>query len=463
MRIVRHTVAMKTRQCVETLCVVMLFFAVCGLAQAQDVAQSAVPMGSVNGTIVASDTQRPVRFASVTLTPVSPPKPKLPSEDEKKKNGDDMASAMKALGSLMSSVTMLTAQTGLDGTFTVEGVAPGDYYISATAPGYISPVAVAMEKASPGAKGKALLAGVPTVHVEAGRTARGDETLERGAAVSGTVVYDDGSPAAGVAVAVKAVDEDDKKAEKKAKKKDDDDLDDDTMAMMPLVMSAAMSERVTGMTDDRGRFRLAGIAPGNYRLQATVGAVKTISMRAGVMDVAAMSRATPLLIYAPATLHTKDATTLTLKPGDERADIEIRADLAGLHTVSGRVASAVDHHALNAGTVVLVDSADKNFKRTTGIDKDGNFKVTYVPSGTYTLTVSDGADTEPSKKKPGAAFGGMMRFASTTTLKSYEDASQPLIVAASDVAGLSVECKESAKVKKDVDLNQLFGGADKDE
>ena len=49
-----------------------------------------------------------------------------------------------------------------------------------------------------------------------------------------------------------------------------------------------------------------------------------------------------------------------------------------------------------------------------------------------------------------------MNFATTHTLKSYEDASQPVIVNTSDVTGVNVELKESKTVKKDVDMNELF-------
>ena len=48
-----------------------------------------------------------------------------------------------------------------------------------------------------------------------------------------------------------------------------------------------------------------------------------------------------------------------------------------------------------------------------------------------------------------------MSFASTHTLKSYDNASQQLIVDATDVTGVHVELKESKTVKKDFDMNDL--------
>jgi hypothetical protein len=416
----------------------------CPLTYAQQAADAG-PAGVVTGVITCGDTQRPARFASVTLAPVSTPKPKLPRDSDKAGDKDDPAVAMKMLGSMMSSMTMLQAQTGLDGSYTVEGVPPGDYYLSANAPGYVSPVLAAMQAAAPGATGKSRFAGVPVVHVEANHTARGDFSLERGAAVSGVVTYDDGSPAMAVTVMLQSVDAD--------KKKSGSDMeDDDFLSMMPLMMGNANAGGIAATTDDRGHFRLAGTAPGEYRLMATIAGSKGFSMRGGVIDTSSL-HATPLLVYAPSALHKKDATTFTLKLGDERTDIEVRADLSGMHTVSGRVASIVDHHLLNAGTVTLVDTTDKDFNRSGTVDHKGNFLVSYVPSGTYTLTVTDGADTEPAKKAAGTA---LMRFAAPKTVRSYEEGSQPLIVATSDVVGVSVELKESKTVKKDFDMNDLM-------
>ena len=112
---------------------------------------------------------------------------------------------------------------------------------------------------------------------------------------------------------------------------------------------------------------------------------------------------------------------------------------------------------MNSGTVTLTDTTDKKVKRTGSVDATGGFTVSFVPPGTYALEVSDGADKEAAKQKAGAP--ALVRFTAMKTVKSYEDASQPLIVAASDVTGVSVELKESKTVKKEMDLNQLFGGA----
>jgi len=116
------------------------------------------------------------------------------------------------------------------------------------------------------------------------------------------------------------------------------------------------------------------------------------------------------------------------------------------------VASAEDHHGLNSGSVKLEDAQDKEFSRTAGVDANGNFVVTFVPPGTYNLTVSDAADTEPSKKEQ----TGLVKFAMDHTLRSYQEGKQSVIVGDNDVTGLSFELAPAKTTKKDPDLNELM-------
>jgi len=402
--------------------------------------QTAAPAaaGTVSGVITCGDTQRPARFAGVTLMPVPEDKPPAKGMSQKEMEADP-AAAMKQVTAQMGSMTMLQGQTGLDGSYTIANVPAGDYYLSPTAPGYVSSLAAAQAAASPGATGKKLYAGVPIVHVEANRMARGDVTLDRGAAVFGTVAFDDGAPAGKVVVVLQKVE---------AAKSEDST----SVAAVDMAMMFAGLGTNSAFADDRGRYRLAGIAPGDYMVKVTVQTGATFSIRNGQVETGALFQASPILVYSPGTLHKKEATKLTLGAGEEKGDVNITVNLTGMHSVSGTVASAVDHHALNAGTVTLTDTTDTDFKRTAAVDSTGAFTVTYVPPGTYTLEVSGGADTEPVKKKATGAFVG---FASVHTLKSYDSASQQLIVDATDVTDVHVELKESKTVKKDFDMNSL--------
>jgi hypothetical protein len=414
-----------------TAFLLMVSGAVC-TAQTGAAAPSA---GSVEGTIVFGDTQRPARFAKVSLTPVKNDSGDSLSALTKKKDGD--VNPSQIMGALMSGITLLSTQTDLEGHYQLADVAPGDYYVMAVVPGYVTPGMSTDLLEAPSLKG------VPTVHVEASRAARADETLERGATVSGRVVYDDGSPVTAVTVQMVST-----------KKKDKSDAKDVNPGQ--LMMAQMNGGLKIASTDDRGAFRIAGLLPGEYLVKVEVALAGNQAIRGGVINLNSFRGASKMTVYAPATQHEADAAKLELKRGEETGDIEIKVNLAGTHTVSGRLASATDHHLLNQGTITLVDTSDKTLSRSGSVQPDGSFSILYVPNGSYTLNVTEAADTVPAAKKKAT---GLMNFAQDKVVKSYEPVTVTEIVADHDVLGVSLEAKESDKVKPEVDLNGIFGGA----
>ena len=149
-------------------------------------------------------------------------------------------------------------------------------------------------------------------------------SLERGAVLAGSIQWDDGSPASGVQVAAQ-----------------------------PAPATGAGSATITagppngsgfgrpggfpgygngGQTDDRGRFRLSGLAPGQLR-PARERAVSVPQPPNG-------SRFVPLAtlnVYAPDKLRQTEAAVFALVAGEERADLAVVLGLGGMHTVSGQV------------------------------------------------------------------------------------------------------------------------------
>ena len=201
-----------------------------------------------------------------------------------------------------------------------------------------------------------------------------------------------------------------------------------------------------------GTFASRDFGPGDYVVKAMFLTNTQFAMQGGVMNLNAGTASTPLTIYAPATFHKAEAKAVTLHTAEDRGDEEVTIKLSGLRTVSGRVASLEDHHGLNSGTVKLEDAQDKEFTRSASVDANGSFSVTFVPPGTYNLTVSGGADTEPSKKEP----TGLLKFSMNHTLRSYEVGKQSVIVGDNDVTGLSIELAPAKTTTKDLDLNELI-------
>jgi hypothetical protein len=405
------------------------------LFRAASVAQtaSAPATGIVTGHVTCGDTQRPAKFAHVVLFGV----PGQITEQPKADPDADMATQMAAVASAfkaLGAVKMVQAQTGTDGAYVAADVAPGDYYLFATASGYITPMEQVSALMAAGADMKKTLPGVPVVHVAAERTSSGDVTMERGAAISGSVLWDDGSPVTGAIMAVVSA-----KGEQKPP---------------PQFNILALANVLGGLsiTDDLGHFRLSGLMPGDYLVKATIQAGQQTAL-GGTMNLSKMMANTPLVVYAPAAFHQANAKAVTLHTAEDLRDQQVTLNLAGLHSVSGRIASAEDHHGINSATVRVQSEQDKDFVRSGSVDAAGNFTVTYLPPGNYTLKVSGAEDTEPAKKdekkKP-------KLFTEDTTLRSYLPGKMSVIVTDSDVTGQNLELALDKNPKKEPDLSKMF-------
>jgi hypothetical protein len=414
-----------------TLIAATIFF---GYSSSAQQPSTATPGGTVTGHVTCSDTQRPARFAGVMLLGV-PKDAAAPPKLDDNADATQVAAVMKAT---MGGMNLVQTQTGMDGGFTANNVAPGDYYVFASVAGYVQPTNIVRAAVDAGADVSKAIPGVPIVHVAAERSAQADVTADRGAAISGRVLWDDGAPVPHAIVMTVST-----------KAKED--------KLPPQFNMLAISGGLGGgglmaISDDLGRFRIAGLAPGDYLVKVTFATNSQFAMQGGVMNLNAVGASTPLTIYAPAAFHKAEAKAVTLHTAEDRGDEEVTIKLAGMRTVSGRVTSLEDHHGLNSGTVKLEDSQDKEFFRTAGVDANGNFTVTFVPPGTYNLTVNGGADTEPSKKEP----TGLVKFSMDHTLRSYQDGKQSVIVGDNDVTGLSIELAPAKTTKKDLDLNDLI-------
>ena len=411
-------------------------------AQAQQ-AVSAVGTGSVTGHVTCRDTQRPARFAHVVLFGV----PAVVTETKKVDPAADAAAQMAVMADAMKMITntaMVQVQTGVDGSYTATDVAPGDYYLFATAPGYIAPTAQVQAMIQAGADAKKPLPGVPIVHVRAEHPSAGDVTMVRGAAISGSILWDDGSPVSGAIMLVVPAKGEAKTAPPQF-----------GMLAVAGIMSALMN-----ISDDQGHFRLSGLPPGDYLVQATIQEGQQTGLGAS-MNVAKLMAAKPLVVFAPAAFHKADAKPVTLRGDQELRDQQVTLNLIGLHSVSGHVTSVEDHHGINSGVVKLQDSQDKDFVRSGSLDAAGGFTVTYVPAGTYNMTVVDAEDTEPAKKTGKEKIGiAALLGGDDKTIRSYKDGKLSVIVTDSDLTGRDVTLTVDKNPQAAPDYSKIFGGDD---
>lgn len=351
----------------------------------------------VTGRVVCADTQRAARFANVVLVPAAP-------------EGEGGGRGGRA-----------SARTDLDGNFLIPNVPPGEYYVTAALSGYINEAPIlqaALANASPSAN--SIPAGVPKIRVSAGGSSA-QLSLERGGVLAGTVQWDDGSPAAGVGIGTVPV-----------------------PAAAGAGTAAAGSAFGSGagfgggfgngfsgsQTDDRGHFRLSGIAPGTYWLRASV--------QAPAPAVTAERRTFPhnlnLAVYAPDRFRRTEAAAVTVAAGEERNDLSITMHLAALHSVSGTVSSAGG--PVRSGTVTLTDSTDGALNRTGNVNADGTFLVPYLPPGNYNLraAVSSG---------PLILARGQLPGTGSATVR-FDPLEESLTVADSDITGLSLNVAVAA-------------------
>jgi hypothetical protein len=371
--------------------------------------------GAVTGQVTCADTNAPARFAGVTLERV-PEEQSASSEKEKQDTG-----------------TNVTATTDLDGRFELDKVAVGRYYVLGSMAGYLNPLARFDQEqlhAMSEETRKELSKIVPIVDVEAGQAAAVTLRMERASELSGTVLYDDGSPAVGLEVQLLRKDKDGNLAE----------VNSEQIDWMGINFPNAM-------TDDRGRYRVIGTPPGEYAVRASLptGKISVGGLLSGGASISINSsdeEGGNLRVYSGDVFRRKSAKILKIAENDQVDGVDIKIPLAGLHIVRGTVTAKRDGHALNKGEVDLLYADDEDLVRQVHVAEDGSFQLNYVPEDKYILRVSAGADTEQVEIHPYPE----MTVRQDKVIRSYGSAETPLLVQG-DVSGVELAAPEAATEK----------------
>ncbi|MDQ1451565.1 MAG: hypothetical protein QOK38_1431 [Acidobacteriaceae bacterium] len=312
--------------------------------------------GTVTGHVYCVDTQKPARFANVRLQPV-----------------DAQGGRFGGRGGF--------ATTGSDGFFRMTGVSPGDYYADVMMPGYVQPLrGMSRDLQNLSAADRDRIAAQLTrISVAANQAANVQVMIYRGATISGTVSFDDGAPAAGVSIQAFVL---------------------ATSSTGTQTAGTTQQQSFAGFaqTDDRGQFRVTGLADGTYVVFAVPHSI--------------------FPVYYGNTIERSKAKKLDIHAGDEVPGTDIQVPAAGMHSVSGVVVSQQDGHALSRASLQLrLSSGDTGtISATTG--SDGTFTFNAVPDGKFTVQLSNAYD--PS------------------TRVGYTSAGQPLEVNGTDVSDLVV-------------------------
>jgi len=382
------------------------------LAAAPSLAQTHItpppePTGAVTGHVFCSDTNEPARFAHVHLEPVH--LEAVPAAAQPKANS--RPTPPPAAGSD-------TIDTTLDGSFLLTKIKPGVYYVVVEKDGYIKPRAMFTDQeiADPSPQIRSLVeAALPRVQVEGSHTEQAEVRLERGAAVSGTVLYDDGSPAGGLNIKLLHKDPAGK--------------------WVPL--SGFEGPRLGNLaTDDRGVFRVPSLLPDEYLIEAdlTLTDSKTSNIDNGEgrqMQFMMVNDRFSLPFYGAGTAHLSEAASFNLRAGQELPGQDMTIPIAKLHKLTGHVAAGADAHFVNAAKLSLVTRDDgKEIANTEISREDGLFHFEFVPDGDYILKVTGARDVvwDPAKPSPNAPFNPMQPQEKERVLASYGNTEEPILL-----------------------------------
>jgi len=245
-------------------------------------------------------------------------------------SGDGVPAAIVQLafnGSIISE-----AETQTRGEFTFQGVADGQYAITAERPGYLDPFAGATPPATVAVSGR----GAAPVELR----------LVRACSISGRVQDSAGAPA-------------------------------------PEMKVLALARRFSGGTvrlipqglpvfpDDRGAYRLHGLSPGTYTVAAVPEGEQT-----GHVPFAA--------VYLPGVEEETEAEFLTMRPGEDRDGVDLTFTAASGSGVGGRIAGIPPDWGKQAAAVSIFDQSGRPVE-TVYADAKGHFFLGLVPPGSYQL------------------------------------------------------------------------------
>ena len=342
--------------------------------------------GAVSGNIVCTDTNLPARLIEVTLMPVPEP-PVLNARPDKP-----------------VARTLSTYQSHLDGSFLIPHVAPGRYYVIAQKPGYLSPVAQytrdEVERPTPEMRAT-LEKTIPAIAVAANQTSTINIALVRAASISGTIKWDDGTPAAGLSVRFRRR--------------------DNTGKWVPVSVGGAA-------TDDLGHFHAGGLPAAEYQVSTGL-AIDEIFRDAIFGDTSSMASQSKqsIAIYYGDTFLEKDAKPLKIGDGEDvSADLSI--PVSKLHTLTGALVDARSGHVINAGKVTLSTAQGNEEIVTADVDNDEPvFRFEFIPEGEYTLRVTGAQDVARQEIPNCAGCIGTRQF-KTTVLKSYGTYEAPFVM-----------------------------------
>ena len=296
--------------------------------------------GRIEGVITRSGTGEPIAGAAVHLARVTE------------------GNRPNALAVFRPDDLALSATTDIGGRFAIADVTPGQYRIAGFRNGFVRTEYGQRSAGAPGAP----------VELVAGRTLDASFEMIPASVIGGRVHDASGEPVPYVQV----------------------------FAMRPRVLPDGrkiLHGVQSATTDDRGRYRLFWLNPGEYVIsahKAVDGLAAQIPL--GVRGASVITSNTPppvedMAAFHPGVPDQALATPVRVGAGEEHVDIDVWLAARATFTVSGRVVSPVATSSSAFMTIephelILLDGAPVSI-RSRVTDAEGNFTLENVPPGTY--------------------------------------------------------------------------------
>jgi hypothetical protein len=283
----------------------------------------------IRGRIFASDTGRPLRRARIQVTA-----PELAGDDR-------------------------TTSTNAEGRYEIRDLPAGRYTITVNRSGYLR---LSYGQRRPYEQGK------PLQLADRQAVENVDFTLPRMSLITGRVLDEANEPIAGVRV----------------------------MAMRSAYFEGARklvpAFAPLAVTDDAGQYRLLGLTPGTYYVEAETRETWTVTEQ-GIERVMGYART-----YFPGTTGISDARRVTVGVGEEMSNIDLAlipgraADVSGMaldsqgRPLAGRQVQVLQDFRAPGGMRMV------NMQQGAAIAGDGSFRIRNLPPGDYKLQVQNNTD-----------------------------------------------------------------------
>lgn len=235
----------------------------------------------------------------------------------------------------------LSVRTDVDGKYRIVALAPGNYYISAAAPGFVS------------------LPPLTTLAISGETLKDIDFDLNKGGVISGRITDGEGKPLIEQLVTLIAT----------------------SRTADPVETSATLS-LLRARTDDRGIYRLYGLPPGRYK----VAAGSQFAAQVSLAGQPAYTRT-----FYPNVVDEAKAKVIQLNEGMEVLDVDISLGLAArVFAISGCVIDEVTGQPVpNVEYAVDIFSSGSrgSVGRAGATNNRGEFQIDRLPPGRYSLSL----------------------------------------------------------------------------